>query len=105
MKKTKKQTKQKIWEWESKQKEAFDHLKDKLSSAPILSYSDYNKSFEIHTDTSGQGLGAVLNQEQGEFKKESLPMPVANYQEQRRIFQLTNLNSLHSNGLFVTNLW
>ena len=32
---------------------------------PILGYPDFNKSFELHTDTSSYGLRAVQYQEQG----------------------------------------
>ena len=36
-----------------------------LVQAPVLSYSDFTKSFTIYTDALGIGLGAVLSQEQG----------------------------------------
>ena len=51
-----KQIKQKEWEWGNLQQESFELLKEKLSSSPILSYPNYSKPFEIHTDASGQGL-------------------------------------------------
>ena len=62
-KKTKKQQ-QEAFQWTDKQETAFTTLKQHLSSAPILGYVDYSKPFELHTDASGQGLGAVLYQEQ-----------------------------------------
>ena len=43
--------------------------KRELSSWPILSYPNYSKPFEIHTDSSGQGLGEILYQEQSGIKK------------------------------------
>lgn len=45
---------------------AFDVLKEKLTSAPILAYANYTLPFELHIDASGQGLGAVLYQMQNE---------------------------------------
>ena len=39
-----------------------------MSSLPILSHPNYNKPFEIHTDASGQGLGAILYKEQSGIK-------------------------------------
>ncbi len=34
-----------------------------LSSSPVLAYPNFTQGFILHTDTSGQGLGAVLEQE------------------------------------------
>lgn len=52
------------WVWEQRQEDAFMKLKECLTSPPILAYADYEKPFTLHTDASGEGLGAVLYQEQ-----------------------------------------
>jgi len=44
-------------------KNAFNLLKSKLISAPLLFLTDFNKAFEIEYDASGIGIGAVLMQE------------------------------------------
>ena len=48
--------------WTGKHQEAFDLLKACLTSAPVLGYPDFNHPFELETDASLQGLGAVLSQ-------------------------------------------
>jgi transposase InsO family protein len=53
------------WRWDTQQQEAFDELKTRLCSQPILGFPDYDLPFELHTDASAQGLGAVLYQKQG----------------------------------------
>ncbi|MCU7858926.1 MAG: DDE-type integrase/transposase/recombinase, partial [Candidatus Thiodiazotropha sp. (ex Lucinoma kastoroae)] len=60
----KKKKKSVPWQWGEAQQEAFDTLKLKLSTPPVLAYADFSKPFIVHTDASGEGLGAVLYQEQ-----------------------------------------
>ena len=47
--------------WTETQQKAFDFLKEKLITAPILQYPNFNKPFILYTDASGNGLGAVLS--------------------------------------------
>ena len=49
--------------WNEKRQEAFQQLKDKLSSYPVLKLPDFNKVFEAMVDACGQGIGGVLKQE------------------------------------------
>jgi hypothetical protein len=53
------------WTWEGPQIQAFDALKDKISSPPCLLMPDLNKPFVLHVDASGYAVGAVLQQDQG----------------------------------------
>ena len=50
--------------WTSECQDAFEHLKHLCSQTPILAYADYTKPFQLHTDASKSGLGAVLYQKQ-----------------------------------------
>ena len=63
-KKKKKKKSSVLWQWGPAQQEAFNTLKVKLSSPPMLAYADFKKPFILHTDASTDGLGAVLYQEQ-----------------------------------------
>lgn len=50
------------FEWGDKAEEAFQLLKDKLCSAPILALPDGSEDFVVYCDASHKGLGAVLMQ-------------------------------------------
>ena len=54
-----KQTK-KEFKFGKEQMDAFQHLKELLTSPPILGFADYDLPFELHTDASKLGIGAVL---------------------------------------------
>ena len=44
--------------------QAYDDLKMKCMTAPVLAFADFKKLFLLETDTSKEGLGAVLSQKQ-----------------------------------------
>ena len=51
------------WLWTKEQDVAFDKIKEAVTSAPVLKYFDSSKPTEGSGDTSSQGLGFVLTQE------------------------------------------
>ena len=55
--------------WSDDSQKAFDTLKSKLTSTPVLAFADYTLPFELHTDASGTGLGAILYQTQNNQKR------------------------------------
>ncbi|GKA43337.1 putative reverse transcriptase domain-containing protein, partial [Tanacetum coccineum] len=50
--------------WDKDEEEAFQLLKEKLCSTPILALPDGSEDFVVYCDASHQGLGAVLMQRQ-----------------------------------------
>lgn len=48
--------------WEPIHTEAFESLRRKLISPPILAFPDFTKPFRVSTDASGVGIGSVLKQ-------------------------------------------
>uniref|UniRef100_A0A1X7UNW9 Integrase catalytic domain-containing protein n=1 Tax=Amphimedon queenslandica TaxID=400682 RepID=A0A1X7UNW9_AMPQE len=50
------------FQWTGACQSAFQKLKDLLTSPPVLAYPDFSNPFILHTDASGEGLGAVLEQ-------------------------------------------
>ena len=71
--------------WDSDCQTAFDHLKQKLTQAPVLSYPSFDHPYIVETDASIQGLGAILSQEQDgrihpvAYASRSLSPPERNY--------------------------
>ena len=61
---SKRTAKKTLIEWTEAADSAFVHLKKLCTSTPILAYPDYQLPFVLHTDSSSEGLGAVLYQEQ-----------------------------------------
>ena len=54
-------------EWVSRSKEAleaFQALKQACMNSPVLAFAHYTKDFLLKTDTSKEGLGAVLSKKQ-----------------------------------------
>ena len=50
------------FEWTDRCEESFQTLKEKLTSAPVLTLPEGNEGFEVYSDASRQGLGCVLMQ-------------------------------------------
>ena len=55
--------KEKKFSWTPECEAAFQELKKKLVSAPVLILPDIHKNFQVYCDASRQGLGSVLMQE------------------------------------------
>lgn len=56
-------TKKDGFKWDEKTQAAFDTLKQKLTTAPVLTLPDFSTNFVIECDASGTGLGAILMQQ------------------------------------------
>ena len=51
-----------MFQWGGKQQKAFDTLKEKISTTPVLALPDLQRPFEIETDASDYAMGVVLMQ-------------------------------------------
>lgn len=63
------------FKWSLEAEEAFKLLKSALSSTPTLALLDFSQHFDIETDASGSGIGAVLlqNSQPIAFFSQALP--------------------------------
>ena len=54
-----------VFEWTDDCQKAFDTLKERLTTAPILAYPDLDEEFILDTDASAYAISGVLSQMQG----------------------------------------
>ncbi|WVZ80941.1 hypothetical protein U9M48_028374 [Paspalum notatum var. saurae] len=60
--------------WTKERQAAFDELKKRLTTTPVLTLPDLTKSFTVYYDASKEGLGCVLMQE-GKLRKHEVNYP------------------------------
>ena len=51
------------WHWGERQLKAFEELKTRMCSSPVLAQPNFNKRFILQVDASAYGVGAILSQE------------------------------------------
>ena len=51
------------WKWTSEHQESFDKMKALMARETLVTFPDFTKEFEIHTDASKLQLGACISQE------------------------------------------
>jgi hypothetical protein len=49
------------WIWTARHQKAFDDLRDRVTSEPVLAHPELDKPFELEVDTSGFAVGAVCH--------------------------------------------
>ena len=49
------------WKWSTEQQKSFNQLKDKLSSAPVLTHYNEKLALKLDTDASQYGIGVVIS--------------------------------------------
>ena len=60
--------------WTPDTTKAFEHLKEGMFQALVLAKPDFTKSFILECDASGNGIGAILMQDERPIAFESRPI-------------------------------
>src|ERR1700723_588407 len=58
-----------IWHWTETENTAFDHIRTRVTSAPILMFPDETRPFRVEADSSDFAIGAMLSQQSLEDDK------------------------------------
>ena len=57
-----------MWQWTAEHQKAFELLKARVTSEPILAHLELDKQFELEVDVSGFAIEAVLLQKKEDNK-------------------------------------
>ena len=80
--------------WNDDCHSAFESLKQRLISSPVLAYPAFTKPFTLETDASIQGLGAVLSQKQEDGKSHPVAYASRALSAPERNYSITELETL-----------
>ena len=83
-----------IFVWTQQCQEAFDQLKERLVTSPLLAYPTANQAFMLETDASNAGLGAVLSQIQSDGKEHPVAYASRALSPQETRYAITELETL-----------
>ena len=82
------------WNWIEDCRHAFEQLKRRLLTPPILAYPDFEVDFVLETDASIQGLGAILSQPKQDGKLHPLAYASQSLSNPERNYNVTELETL-----------
>ena len=80
--------------WSLECQEAFEVLKKRLTTAPVLAYPRFDRDFILETDASILGLGAVLSQLQDDTKPHPISYASRALSHSEKKYAITELETL-----------
>ena len=82
------------FKWTTACQESMDQLKQMLVSSPVLAYPSFKKPFQLETDASVKGIGAVLSQQQDDQKFHPVAFASRSLTAAERNYSITELETL-----------
>ena len=83
-----------VFHWTSDCEVAFDTLKTRLTSAPVLAFPNFDQDFILETDASIRGLGAILSQKDQDGKQHPIAYASRALTESEKNYAITELETL-----------
>jgi hypothetical protein len=82
------------WLWTERCQKAFDELRDRVTSEPVLAHPELDKQFELEVDASGFAVGAVLLQKKEDGKRHPIAYFSKTLNEAQRNYDIADLELL-----------
>ena len=74
--------------WTTREQEAFDALKQQITSSPTLAHPNMEEQFELEVDASGSAMGAVLLQRQPDGTKKPINFMSKTFNQAQRNYDI-----------------
>jgi hypothetical protein len=82
------------WTWTKRHQKAFEELRNRVTSEPVLAHPELDKPFELEVDASGFAIGAVLLQKKEDGKKHPIAYFSKTLNEAQRNYDVADLELL-----------
>jgi hypothetical protein len=82
------------WTWEECHQKAFEKLRNRVTSEPVLAQPQLHQQFKIEVEASGFTFGVVLTQQGKEGKKHPIAFYSATATEAEQNYNIYNLELL-----------
>jgi hypothetical protein len=82
------------WLWTERCQKAFNELRDRVTSEPVLAHPELDKQFELEVDASGFAVGAVLLQRKEDGKRHPIAYFSKTLNEAQRNYDIADLELL-----------
>ena len=80
-----------LWTWGKRQQEAFEMLRKRITSEPVLKQPQLEQQFEVEVDASGYAIGAVLMQRDEKGKRHPVAYFSSTLNEAERNYDIYTL--------------
>ena len=80
-----------LWTWEGRQQEAFETLRKRITSEPVLKQLQLDQQFEVEVDASGYAIGGVLMQRDEKGKRHPVAYFSSTLNEAERNYDIYTL--------------
>lgn len=95
--------KDELFIWTAKCQQAFEELKTKLTTSPILAYADKNRQYTITRDASDTAIGYILSQKDNQNRTRVIAYGGRSLSATERRYHTTEKESLAISNAIKTN--